>query len=286
MIEIGADINWQGPEGDVPLLAAARKGHVDAVSLLLANGAHVNHIGSDGYTALHIAVKRGDYEMTQLLLNDSNINIKIKNKEGLNALDIAKSKGNEEIYNILINNNSSKKFNKSNNNDSKINILNITELPSNRRNLPSISPRGVGGTVNENESNIANIQSNSSVLTIKKATTETVIPSSVTHKSTHSYKLQGTNDMSTVIQQSTKTDETSIALQKLLENEIRSRQISENKLTMLQEQHLILSESHLLLQKEFNDMKKERDKLVHSLHLLQGLSHYLACILLFLIITF
>ena len=77
MIEIGADINWQGPEGDVPLLAAARKGHVDAVSLLLANGAHVNHIGSDGYTALHIAVKRGDYEMTQLLLNDSNINIKI-----------------------------------------------------------------------------------------------------------------------------------------------------------------------------------------------------------------
>ena len=128
--------------------------------------------------------------------------------------------------------------------------------------------------MNENESNIANIQSNSSVLTIKKATTETVIPSSVTHKSTHSYKLQGTNDMSTVIQQSTKTDETSIALQKLLENEIRSRQISENKLTMLQEQHLILSESHLLLQKEFNDMKKERDKLVHSLHLLQGLSHY------------
>jgi len=80
--------------------------------------------------------------------------------------------------------------------------------------------------------------------------------------------------MSTVIQPSTKTDETSIALQKLLENEIRSRQISENKLTMLQEQHLILSESHLLLQKEFNDMKKERDKLVHSLHLLQGLSHY------------
>lgn len=251
------------------MLAAARKGHADAVSLLLANGAHVNHVGSDGYTALHIASKRGDYEMTQLLLNDNNINVKIKNKEGLTALDIAKSKGNEEIYNILMNN-TSKRFSSSNITDTKITKINITELPPNRRNLPSISPRGGGGTVNENESNVANTQSNSSVLGPKKVFTESITPAPISNKPTHSYKLQGTSDMSIVIQPATKTDETSIALQKLLENEIRTRQINENKLTMLQEQHLILSESHLLLQKEFNEIKKEKDKLVHSLLLLQG----------------
>ncbi len=259
------------------MLAAARKGHADAVSLLLANGAHVNHVGSDGYTALHIAAKRGDYEMTQLLLNDNNINVKIKNKEGLTALDIAKSKGNEEIYNILINNNTSKRFSNNNIMDTKINKINITELPSNRRNLPSISPRGGGGIVNENESNVANIQSNSSVIGAKKVFTDSITPAPVSIKPPHSYKLQGTGDMSTVIQPSTKTDETSIALQKLLENEIRTRQINENKLTMLQEQHLILSESHLLLQKEFNETKKEKDKLVHSLLLLQGEHFYWTC---------
>lgn len=103
LLEIGADVNWRGPEGDTPLLAACRRGHTEALRLLIAHGADVNAIGKDCQAGVHISAKRGDLDCLSTLL-DSHASTAVRNKDGQTAIEIAASKGHEEIYNRLISN--------------------------------------------------------------------------------------------------------------------------------------------------------------------------------------
>lgn len=71
LLNEGADIEPRNPgDGWTPLLAAARwgkKGHEEAVTLLLARGAVLDARGSDGMTAAELAVKNGYEDMAKRL---------------------------------------------------------------------------------------------------------------------------------------------------------------------------------------------------------------------------
>eukprot|EP01031_Cornospumella_fuschlensis_P034338 gene34338-41566_t len=60
LVEIGADINFKGTNGDTPLLAACRAGHTETVAFLLAHGADANIPGADSMAPIHVAASRGD----------------------------------------------------------------------------------------------------------------------------------------------------------------------------------------------------------------------------------
>jgi ankyrin repeat protein len=58
-----------------PLMFAAREGDVDSARLLVAAGADVNAIGSDGKDALGLAIFNGNYELASVLIdNKSKVN--------------------------------------------------------------------------------------------------------------------------------------------------------------------------------------------------------------------
>lgn len=63
-----SDVNWVSPEGDTPLLAACRNGHVSAALCLLDNGAEVDLAAGDGQTALHFCCQHGNEEIAEALI--------------------------------------------------------------------------------------------------------------------------------------------------------------------------------------------------------------------------
>ena len=63
-----ADVNWVSPEGDTPLLAACRNGHVSAALCLLNHGASVNRAAEDGQTALHLSCRHGQEAVAEALI--------------------------------------------------------------------------------------------------------------------------------------------------------------------------------------------------------------------------
>lgn len=101
LIEYGVQINWKNANGTTCLIEATKKGHYHAMKLLLEYHADVNLLNSDGYAAIHICVKRNDIKGLDILLQQSNIIIDLKTKDGLTALDIAKQKKYNEIIHRL-----------------------------------------------------------------------------------------------------------------------------------------------------------------------------------------
>jgi ankyrin repeat protein len=67
LIEAGADVNDELPDGASALVVAAHSGHTSAATLLLEKGADPN-AAAVGYTALHAAVLRGDLNLVKVLL--------------------------------------------------------------------------------------------------------------------------------------------------------------------------------------------------------------------------
>ncbi|CAM9322511.1 unnamed protein product, partial [Laminaria digitata] len=63
-----SDVNWVSPEGDTPLLAACRNGHVPAALCLLDNGAEVDLAAGDGQTALHFCCRHGNEAIAEALI--------------------------------------------------------------------------------------------------------------------------------------------------------------------------------------------------------------------------
>jgi ankyrin repeat protein len=78
--------------GWTPLHYACAKGHLDAASFLIANGANVNALSLGGTTPLMMAVQSGNELLVKLLL-DKGADLQLRNTEGISAIDIA------EIYN-------------------------------------------------------------------------------------------------------------------------------------------------------------------------------------------
>ena len=52
LLKAGADANQLSRKGVAPISAAAHKGNIDILQLLLSNGAQVNSMNSSGSTAL------------------------------------------------------------------------------------------------------------------------------------------------------------------------------------------------------------------------------------------
>lgn len=65
----GADINALGRDGFSALACAVRGGQVDAMEVLLNAGADVSHPSAGGNTPLHRAVQQGNLQMMDLLLD-------------------------------------------------------------------------------------------------------------------------------------------------------------------------------------------------------------------------
>ena len=99
--QFGADVNWRNQDGDTPLIAACRRGHVETATVLIVNGADVNATGQDSYTPLHISCNRGDFDMVNILL-DAHASISAKADDGDTPVDIAIAKGYDDIHHRLM----------------------------------------------------------------------------------------------------------------------------------------------------------------------------------------
>jgi len=87
-------------EGMTLLDDAVDKGHVEAAEYLLASGANVAAVTTDGRTALHIAAQHGDVKMIAMLL-EHRAAIDTIDGKGWTPLDRAITWGHPEAANFL-----------------------------------------------------------------------------------------------------------------------------------------------------------------------------------------
>jgi ankyrin repeat protein len=66
----GTEINQPGPDGDLPLHVAARRGRVVIASELLAHGAEVDARNGAGRTPLQVALIEGKTQLARLLIQE------------------------------------------------------------------------------------------------------------------------------------------------------------------------------------------------------------------------
>lgn len=96
LIANGADVNARNKKGLTPLHVAVMKGALDVVVELLQNGANVDAQDSDGYTPLHYAVIAKSIKTVQVLLKHK-ANADLSNSTGRTPLYMAEVFGNTEI---------------------------------------------------------------------------------------------------------------------------------------------------------------------------------------------
>lgn len=102
-IKEGLDLN--GPlsleDGRRPLHAAAKKGNMERVQVLLDRGAYIDVPDYYGNTALHYASKEGHLEVVQLLM-DKGANLNLENDKGCSVLQSAVCNEQVEITRLLL----------------------------------------------------------------------------------------------------------------------------------------------------------------------------------------
>jgi len=94
------DANQRGMTGDTLLHAAAVRGAVHDVEVLVECGAEVDALGDLGNTALHYAATRGFDEIVKKLLQHR-ARRSIKNEFGQTALDLAKLNRHQSVVRAL-----------------------------------------------------------------------------------------------------------------------------------------------------------------------------------------
>ena len=100
------DADIEGPceqSGDAPLHCACASGNIACVKALLEEGASTSVQNKDGEVAGHVAVKVGDLEMLQLLI-DYDCEVNIRNYDGHTPLGEARLRNRGDIVNIFIGN--------------------------------------------------------------------------------------------------------------------------------------------------------------------------------------
>lgn len=84
------------------LLDAAALGRQEVVQSLLDNETNANLQDRSGQTALHKAVRNGQYEMVRMLLGKGGAKIGQTDNEGMTAIHIAVEEGNKDIVLLLL----------------------------------------------------------------------------------------------------------------------------------------------------------------------------------------
>ncbi|KFD71000.1 hypothetical protein M514_02577 [Trichuris suis] len=93
-----ADVNIRTKQhGQTAIMLAASHGKMDAVTMLIENGADVNMQDEDGSTALMCAAEHGHKEIVRLLLDIPQIDASMVDQEGSTALAIAVENGYKDI---------------------------------------------------------------------------------------------------------------------------------------------------------------------------------------------
>ena len=71
----GADLNIQDACGDVPLIIAAKHGHLDVCEFLVDKGLDINSQNSIGKTPLAAAAENGHYNVCEYFLIGADLNL-------------------------------------------------------------------------------------------------------------------------------------------------------------------------------------------------------------------
>lgn len=99
-IHAGVNVNKSAYRGLSPLMLAVNMKSVPIATLLIDNGADIDHYNHDRMTALHYAAYMGDAEMVKLLLfHYANPHATAKN--GRKAIHYAKLSNNEHVTALL-----------------------------------------------------------------------------------------------------------------------------------------------------------------------------------------
>ena len=101
LLEHGADVNADPPDGMSAMMRAFDGGHFEIVELLLDHGADVNAVEDNTHrTVLHGAALRGWEDFAELLL-DAGADTDVKDDEGMTALHYAGKYGHRSIVDLL-----------------------------------------------------------------------------------------------------------------------------------------------------------------------------------------
>lgn len=89
-------------ENATPLTIAVKRGHVECVGVLLSADVDVNHIGIDGLSALHIAVKKNDPAIVRLLVENDAVDCNVVDPHGCTPLFLAAIEGHVQVLDLLL----------------------------------------------------------------------------------------------------------------------------------------------------------------------------------------
>ena len=95
-------INNTKKEGESSLMIAVKRGHYEVVEVLMEWGADVVHLNEDGWSALLIGCETGNSQIVALLLNNYGTNVNQRNTEGVFPLYMACEKNHKDIVNLLL----------------------------------------------------------------------------------------------------------------------------------------------------------------------------------------
>ena len=98
LVAVGASLNLHNKYGQssfaFPLQKAAERGHLNIVIFLIESGCDRDKRTSDGRTALHWAVTRGQLKVVEYLAKKGGCDVNIPNSKGTTPLGSASEKGN------------------------------------------------------------------------------------------------------------------------------------------------------------------------------------------------
>lgn len=101
VLAAGADVDRENGLGKLPLQVAVIKQNKEAIETLFRHGASVDKRDSDGSTALHEAVKKGDLPLVKYLLTERRASAEIQDNYGVTPFLDAAYEGEGEIIQVL-----------------------------------------------------------------------------------------------------------------------------------------------------------------------------------------